>query len=230
MVEFKFINETEIVLVEIPLGISASEGSLLKNDNKVIKALFGKENKVSIGQPESYNIFNYLNQKGENIPWNIQEKSDRFDFYLVNISCSFLPDLGCYFTWARLGIILSAVINDKITNVSPTVIDMFPTEILQESKFEKTFSLSSSLNLEFFSVKGVLGTDNKKTKTEGIIYQPELISFGIGSSEVAWQFSATNEKGIWGNKSGLTLLVRTLKHSSIHGQFELSVRLNYENK
>jgi hypothetical protein len=60
-----------------------------------------------------------------------------------------------------------------------------------------------------------------------IVYEPEIFASGIRRSNPAWDFRSTEEKGIWGNKSNLLLIIQAPKDSCIKGRFLLGAEVAY---
>ena len=61
-----------------------------------------------------------------------------------------------------------------------------------------------------------------------ILYEPQITAFGINTSKVMWDFKRTEEKGIWGNKKDLLLIVRAPKNSHVKGRFLLGAEVEYD--
>ena len=60
---------------------------------------------------------------------------------------------------------------------------------------------------------------------EFIIYEPEIFAFGIGTSNVGWNFSTTRSKGVYGNKRGLNLIIKSSQNCPIKGRFLLGAEV-----
>jgi hypothetical protein len=60
-----------------------------------------------------------------------------------------------------------------------------------------------------------------------VVYDPQIFAFGIRRSNVAWDFKSTKEKGIWGNKRDLLLIVRAPKNSKVKGRFLLGAEVEF---
>ncbi len=60
---------------------------------------------------------------------------------------------------------------------------------------------------------------------EYVQYEPQIISFGIGKSTVAWDFSQTKEKGIWGDTL-LLVVVKAPKGNKVIGRFLLGAEVS----
>jgi hypothetical protein len=55
-----------------------------------------------------------------------------------------------------------------------------------------------------------------------------MFAFGINRSNVAWDFTSTEGKGIWGNNRDLLLVVRSPKDSVICGRFLLGADVEFK--
>ena len=60
---------------------------------------------------------------------------------------------------------------------------------------------------------------------EYVQYESQIISFGIGKSTVAWDFSQTKEKGIWGDTL-LLVVVKAPKGNKVIGRFLLGAEVS----
>ena len=61
---------------------------------------------------------------------------------------------------------------------------------------------------------------------EYVQYEPQIISFGIGKSTVAWDFSQTKEKGIWGDTL-LLVVVKAPKGNKVIGRLWLEQKYHH---
>jgi len=146
---------------------------------------------------------------------------DDYDFHFVSLCCSFLPDSNCRFMWARFGVELNAVSKEdnKPLEEKPITYDMSPDEIVSRMMYKEQVSLSPELKLELAPIKTDIKAGKIATQEEFIIYEPQIFGFGLRRSSVAWEFKSTAEKGIWGNKRNLLLIVKTPKKSRVKGRF-----------
>ena len=77
---------------------------------------------------------------------------------------------------------------------------MFPNEVLTEKKYKKEISFSPELKFKLLNIVEAGITYEAKESTEFVVYEPQIIAYGIRRPSVAWDFISTVEKGIWGNK------------------------------
>jgi hypothetical protein len=212
------LEPTESAVDKLKKSKDVGEGEITTFRNKV--------NRVAVGEPYYEDLISRLEGEKE-IPHEIERLLDDYDFHFVSLSCSFLPDTGCRFAWARFGIELNAQLESGDSQEKPIAFDMFPDEILSEIAYKRDFTFKAGLKFKLGPIES--GTDGGvKTQEEYIIYEPHIVAFGINRSTVAWNFENTKEKGIWGNKRGLLLVVKAPKNSKVKGRFLLGAEVEYE--
>ena len=196
-----------------------------------ITTIQGKTNKIVVGLPYYENLISRLVTQKEEIPHEIKEMMDDYDFHYVSLSCSFLPDPDCRFVWARFGIELNAVLESGRKVVErPIAFDMAPSEILSETKYMREVNINPEGKLSLSAVNLDMRGMSIKTQKELIIHEPQVFASGFGYSTISWDFKSTKEKGIWGNKVGLLLIVKTPKKSKVKGKFLLGAEVEYKLK
>jgi len=107
-----------------------------------IKGFHDGINKVAVGYPYSENLIEKIqSEKGYEIPYQIKNMMNNYDFHFVTLYCSFLPDSRNKFSWARFGVDLSAEpksnassSNASLVNKPPIAHDMFPDEVIVAPK------------------------------------------------------------------------------------------------
>lgn len=187
-----------------------------------ITTVFGKKNKIAVGVPYYENLISRLVEEEKEIPREIKRMEDDYDFHFVSLSCSFLPDNRCRFTWARFGVELSARSKHsaELLEEKPTAYDMFPDEVLTETKYGREISFAGDLKFKL----AILKRATKKTE-ELVVYEPQIFAYGINRPNLSWDFKSTKEKGVWGNKKDLLLIVRAPKDSMLKGRFLLGAEV-----
>jgi hypothetical protein len=193
-----------------------------------INTFRGRKNTVVVGKIYYENLIRKFIDEKEEIPHEIKQMMGDYDFHYVSLSCSFLPDKDCRFVWARFGVELSARSKrDEPHEERPIAYDMVPNEVLSETKYKREVNLSPEGKLSLGEATvGIKGVD-VKTQKELVIYEPQIFAHGIGRSKVSWDFRSTKEKGIWGNKCGLLLTIRTPKNSKVKGRFLLAGEVEF---
>ena len=212
------LEPTRAALNKLKMTTEVGEGELI--------TFGGKVNRVAVGYPYCENLISRYTEQAKEIPHEIKKMMDRYDFHFVSLNCSFLPDTDCRFVWARFGIELSARSESRELQERPIAHDMLPDQVLTEMKCKRKVSFNSGLKLSLGVVKTDTGID-VETEKEITVYKPQIIAFGINMPTVAWDFKSTEEKGIWGNKRDLILIVRAPKKSTIMGRFLLGAEVEY---
>jgi hypothetical protein len=216
-------------LFEVTLEPTAAAIQKLGTEKDVgeseIKAFRGKKVKVAVGLPYFESFASRFGEE-EDLPHEIRHLMAEFDFHFASLSCSFQPDNHCRLVWARFGVNLSATskkgepLDDK-----PIAYDMFPEEVLSETGYQRKMNFSFGLKFNLGLMKSDLSLKNETSRKELIVYEPEIFASGICRSNAAWDFRSTEEKGIWGNKRDLLLIIQAPKNSNIKGRFLLGAEV-----
>ncbi len=191
-------------------------------DEGEISLLLTRKNMAAVRKPKPENLVAHLLDQKQELPPNIErEIKEGYDFYHIALICSFLPDPDCKFTWARLTVKMRCAPNQGNLPVQekPLVCDMFPDEIHNEVKIERTFKVSGKLAYKFMEFNPV-----SATKSEFIVYQPEIIAVGRSASAFYWDFKETVKKPIYGDKV-LFAIIKKPKDNKVVGQFELDTHV-----
>ena len=226
-----FIPQVENkALFETSLEPTASELNKLALDvgEGEIGAARGKKTKVAVGEPYYENLISRLKEKNEDASHEINHLAKKHDFHFASLSCSFLPDTDCKLVWARFGVELSARSESgEPLDEKPIAFDISPSEILSQTTYKRETNFSLGLPFNFGLVK-VDPTVNQINRREYIFYEPEISAFGIMRSNIAWDFKSTEQRGIWGNKKDLLLIIRAPKNSKIKGRFKLGADVEFK--
>ena len=157
---------------------------------------------IQIGQPEPWTLQDFYSPS--KLPRPIRTKLSQSDFYVIRLSCSFLPvNAEIRVEWARFRVTL---LPDSSTGAQPIAFDLYPQQVMQEVKRQIKVTLSPSL--KFQEVEAVLGgAEFGFEYTEQI----PLISASIGSSfDPSWDYRAGPGQEVQGTKS-MHLLVKAPK-------------------
>jgi hypothetical protein len=219
-------GEAELLLTETLISEQEQLHQKSSGEEAELRLLNKKENRVAIGKPYLEDLSEYA-KRTDQFQEELFKPSLEIDYKILILSCSFLPDEGCQFTWARFGVELSYQ-SEKVKKMNqfPIVHDMFPLEVTVKSTISNEISFNPNFKLKLKNIETGLGATKKVEKKEIEIYEPEIIAFGIGRPSIAWQFSATSEKGLWGNKSSLLAIVKTHKEKKIQGRFTIGAKIN----
>jgi hypothetical protein len=218
------IPPTQGVLFEATLEPIALAVSKLTKDARVdegeINIFRGKKNKAAVGLPYYENLSSRLKNLKEKIPYEIEKLTNDFDFHYVRLTCSFLSDKDCRFDWARLVVELNGKLrNGETVQAKPIAWDISPNDVSSEIRCKREFTFTPELKFSIIPEVLDAGVHGGVSESkEYVVYEPQITSFGLNGSKVAWDFRRTKEKGIWGDKS-LLLVVRTTKGSRVNGRF-----------
>jgi len=229
------MNMNDFIKTEEPLFNAIFVPNLRENikkgrcrDNAEITNIAGRKNHVAVGKPYCRKLTDVFEAENQTIPITLKEFCDKYDFYLVVLSCSFLPDPDCKFIWARFGVDLNAYIDGKRLKENPIAYDMYPDEVLNEVTVKSNLTFSADLKLCFSVINNEEKIEHTNSK-EYIRYEPEITAFGYQTSSVAWNFKSTSSKDISGNKRNLVIVVQTPKNSSIKGKFLVGAEIKTNN-
>jgi len=231
MIKLPILQKDYKVLFETTLEPASSVVDKLLRKEEIgkaeIKNIKGRINKVSVGEPYYENVYSRLTGEKQKIPHEIKQMMDNYDFHFISLCCSFLPDRNCKFIWARFGVEFNAVSKEasKSLKEKPIAYDMSPDEVLSRIVYKDYVSLSPELKLELFPIKTGMKVGKAATQKKFIIHEPQIFAFGLRTPSIAWEFRDTSEKGIWGNKRDLLLIVKTPKNSKVKGRFIFGVEV-----
>lgn len=186
----------------------------------------GKKNTVAVGARYYENLISRFVEQKEEIPHEIKGMMADYDFYFVNLSCSFLPDRDCRFVWVRFAVELSARLKSgEPQEEKPIVWDMFPDEVNSEIKYRRESNIAPGLKFNFGVVNADMKLINVKTQKELIVYEPQITAYDINTSKPKWDFESTEEKEMRGNKKDLLLIVKAPKNSKVKGRFSFNAEI-----
>ena len=228
--KFKISQTDGKHLFEATLEPKTQDPKLLGLDEgeAVIDLVRGKTVRFAVGTPYFKRITSELIAEEQEFSQDVLDQINKNDFHFVSMSCSFRPDPGSRFVWARLSVELTAISESgNLLVEKPIVWSMFPREILAETFIENEIDLNPKLDLTIGVAKVEASALNLKKRKSVIVYEPEIFSYGIKKSSISWDFRSTEQKGIWGNKDSLLLVIRTPKNSSIEGRFFLSAQVEF---
>jgi hypothetical protein len=230
------IPESKDVIFESVFELNATVESKLRKDfgasEGMIESFRGKRNRIAVGQPYLENLISSMHVKHEEISYEMGRLVERYDFHFVAMNCVFQPDIGCRFEWARFGVDLSAVdskTGEPVSMISlPITYSLFPENVFSEIKVRRRFGITPELKLKIFGEPlsleaGISGNVDKSE--EYILYEPEIISFGLNTSKVAWDFKSTKERAVSGDKK-LQLVIQTPKGTKVKGKFLLGAEVS----
>jgi len=190
-------------------------------DQPAIKTLLGRTNRVLLGRPQTTDLLGSWSHN-ESLDTDIAAQKGDWDFAMVRLACSFLPDRGCRFTWARMGLELSVVAASPAPAQSVIAFDLFPREIIQTNTFKRSFSVKPALKFGFTEVSAALGTESDVLR-----YEPRVVAAGLLTDMPIWTFSAPARPGVTGIRE-LFLLLKKPKSAVVQARFTVGVEVDTE--
>jgi len=229
------IADNENVLFDTTLEPSMSHISNTKGVKPVednLVELQGKENRLKIGLPLTKKIRKQDYDK-EELKIDFDKKNvnfQKYDYYLIALSCSTLPDPSCKFVWVQLSIKLISYDEDNSCSENrPLALSLYPTELVTSVEHDETISVTPELEFKagaVGSVKLFEITSNKKYSEK----EPQLFSFGVRTSDIAWQLRSTHEKEIYGDIRDLMFIVQIEKGKLLKAKINVSAEVETNSK
>ncbi len=220
--EGELLFKEDLEIGEEDVGKPRADIPTEDRDEGEISLFLTRKNWVAVRKPKPENLVAYLLEQKQELPLGIEKEiKEGYDFYHIVLICSFLPDPSCKITWARLTIKMQCKPKkgDPQIQEKPLVYDMFPDEIHNEVKIERTFKVSGGLKYKFLEFK-----PESEIKSEFLVYQPEIISVGRNGSTFYWDFKESFQKSIYGDKV-LFAIIKKPKDSQVVGQFEIDTHV-----
>jgi hypothetical protein len=222
------IPETSEMLFETTLEPEKQDLGSIKGEDiseGVIQLFLSKRNKVAIGLPYYENITPIIKRERKwELSQEMRENIEAYDFHFVSLNCSFLPDSACRFTWARFEVeLFTFPISEQ-----PIAWDICPSEITTEVKQTQGITISPELCFKLDKTETSAKLFTVNTQKEFFLYEPQIFSFGFRRTNVSWDFRSTMEKGIWGDKRNLLLIVMVPQNSQLKGRFKVSAQVEIQ--
>jgi hypothetical protein len=183
-------------------------------DDGVLRALGGKRNRIQIGVPQTVDVLASW-PGGERLLGEAERMHDEFDFYAVRLACSFVPDRGCRFTWARMAAAL--IVDEGAT--PPIAFDLFPRDVGDTRTFKRSYGVNPRLKFAFAEVGAEIGGEE-----EVLRYEPQLTVAGLLTSEPVWTFDSTRRTGLAGSRE-LFLLTKKPRGTTLRARFALGAEV-----
>ncbi|HEX2909592.1 MAG TPA: hypothetical protein VH186_02210 [Chloroflexia bacterium] len=225
MREFEF-EESQPDLFEVSGTINEEQTRKLEEALEVyegygtIKSSFREESKFIIGEP----ISRKLEPEAQEITPDIKAQLDNYDFYLVQLACSFLPADGCRFHTANFEIDLQS----EPASPASIAYDQQPDKVEDELKVNNKFTLDPNLKIKVLQMDiGLSGVPFKaELSREYVAYTSRVTATGLQTSQPGWKFSRSKSHDINGSYR-LLLIVRKPKGTKVTGRMSLSASQEY---
>lgn len=189
-----------------------------------ITTLFRDKSYITIGQPIVFPLDQLLAAR-EKLPKDIQSERKEYDFYRVQLACSFKAASGCRFHDARIEFTLH---NPDTPNVPvaqrPMIYDLAPELVEDELKVSRKYGIKPEVKLDFTAVKAKVSAVEYEQSSEYIVYYGRIEADGLQESKGGWTFIRTKQHEI-GRQQRLFTIIRKPKKTRAIMKFALQARI-----
>lgn len=179
-----------------------------------IRTVRKRSNRFQLGVADPVPLLEHWPSE-ERLTEEIDAQLDSFEFSCVRLACSFIPDRGCRFVWARMVAELSSP-GTGGAGAGPVAFDLFPRAIVEKTTFRRKYGLTPKLSLAF-----VEASAEATSEQETIRYEPRLSVAGLLTNMPTWTFEGLDRSGLVGS-SELFLVVKKPKGAPIEARFTVS--------
>lgn len=206
------LSELDVLLQADELGPGATKGGQVD-----VTLPFRAASYISIGDP-------VVTRVG---PDGVPSSDGEFEFYQVELACSFAAAAGCRFVEARFAVALHTEWADGAAPGGPAIAyDLFPMLIEDEQTVRVTSSGRTEIGFGFEPVSATLALPYRERVTEQVRYSSRVAAFDLRGTRPAWSFYRTQQHEIVGPHR-LFMLVRKPRGSSVRATFSLSARVQF---
>lgn len=154
-----------------------------------------------------------------------------YEFYQVQLVCSFQAASGCRFTDARFAVEPSTVDDGTGSRPAETTdaiaCDMFPLSVEDAQTVKVTSTMpTSEFSFGFEPLGATLSLPSRQRVRESIEYRSRIVAFDLHGTRPAWSFHRTDQHEIVGAQR-LFLLVRKPRGTQVHATFSLSAHVQF---
>ena len=140
---------------------------------------------------------------------------------------SFISDPHFTFTWARIGLQLSAKSSDSDALCQGIIAhDVFPRQVLWEVGSDNSY-LTPEIQFGLKAQK-IENLPVNKSKEEFVFYQPKINAYGIKRSNVSWDFELSPQ--ITESRRDLLSIIRTTKNCKPKANFLLAAEVEFHGE
>jgi len=219
------LAEEDVLFLEVTSGIRPP----VRDASGKITTLFRAKSYFSIGEPIVLPLAQLLTERGEAIPAEIKLQMQQFDFYQVELACSFQTAPGCRFHDARFALTLQTLPYDS--QASPQsgkaiAYDLFPRTLEDERPVRIKRSFAPEIKLNFDSASSSLALPLFERTEEFVSYTARVEAFDLRGTQPAWSFTRTASHEIGGPQK-LFMVVRKPKDAQVKAIFSLSAHVQF---
>ena len=220
------LSEEDVLFLAEESGLGTVKGAAGEiSTNLRAKSYF------SIGEPIVLPLAQLLTERGEAISADIRLQMQHYDFYQIQLACSFQPAPSCRFHDARFALTLQTVPVDTngITQLVPgkaIAYDLFPLRIEDEYKVTIKRSFNPEIKFNFDPVTASLALPLYDRTEEYITYTSRIEAFDLQGAQPAWSFTRTVTHEIGGPQK-LFMVIRKPKGTQVEATYRLTARVQF---
>lgn len=219
------LAEEDMLFLEETHGIVTERGAAGE-----ISSLFRSKSFISIGDPIVLPFAELMAEQGQAVSASIKLQLPSYDFYQIQLACSFLPAPRCRFHDAHFSLDLQTTPIDP--NASQSVpgkaiaYDMFPLNLEDERKVSVTWRFHPEFKFTFDSLSSSLVLPLYEQTSEYMTYTSRIVAFDLQGSQPAWDFIRTASHDISGPQT-LFLVLRKPKGTQVKATFRLTAHVQF---
>lgn len=220
------LAEDEIVFLEETHGLDTT-----KSVTGEIATPFRAQSYFSIGNPIVLPLYELLATRGEALPADIRLQLHSYEFWQIQLTCSFQAAPGCRFHDARFSLDLQTVPiqpNNTMQGVQQNAIayDLFPLKLEDECKINVKYGFNPEIKFDFNPVSSSLALPIYERAKEYIVFNSRVEAFDLQGTRPAWSFTRTANHEISGPQR-LFMIVRKPKGTQVKATFNLATRVQF---
>lgn len=220
------LAEDEIVFLEETHGFDTTKGVAGE-----IATPFRAQSYFSIGDPIVLPLAELLATSDEALPADIRLQLHSYEFWQIQLTCSFQAAPGCRFHDARFSLELQTVpiqLNTTTQGVQQYAIayDLFPLKIEDECKINVKYTFNPEVKFDFNPVSSSLALPIYERAKEYVVYSSRIEAFDLQGTQPAWSFARTATHEISGPQK-LFMIVRKPKGTQVKATFNLAARVQF---
>jgi len=170
---------------------------------------------IAVNRRDVFPLADLLVAQKETLPAPIQLQITQFDFYQVNLVCTFQPARGCRFSNAQFALTLRTLSSVIPAPGDAIAYDLIPDKVEDQMQVSVKLSLDMGPKLTTQPISAELsaGVSAERTK-EYVRYFARVQSYILDGTNPAWKFERTNSHELDGSYS-LFMLVRKPKGTQV---------------
>ncbi len=214
-------DEIDVLMMTEELGPGATKGG-----EADLTLPFRAKSHFSIGDP----IVSLLTAV-PGMPTSMQQQLADYEFYQIQLACSFQAAPACRFVDARFSLELKTLPDGpQGQSTSPVenaiAYDLFPLRIEDEHTVTVTRKLSPEIKFGYEQASATLTLPLLDRVEQRIVYTSRVEAYDLQGTRPAWSFYRTEEREISGPQR-LFLLLRKPKGTSVKATFRLAARVQF---